>query len=133
MPVDGPGMADLVAGLLGRGVRARFVARGRSMSPAIRDGDVVTVEAVAGALQIGDVVAVHEPRSNRLLVHRLVERTPAGWRTKGDALPRPDGVVPDENVLGCVVHVESSLRSRCRGVLERVARFARTVRSRARE
>ena len=120
-------MADLVAGLLVNGARARFVARGTSMAPAIRDGDAVTVEAVAGSLAAGDVVAVRETRSNRLLVHRLVERTPGGWRTKGDSLAQPDGVVPDANVLGRVIRVESSWRSRYRGALMRVARMARRL------
>ena len=123
-------MADLVAGLLANGARARFVARGTSMAPAIRDGDIVTVEAVAGSLAAGDVVAIRETRSNRLLVHRLVERTPEGWRTQGDSLAHPDGVVPDANVLGRVIRVESSWKSRYRCILRRVARIARTLRSR---
>jgi len=81
------------------GRTVRFVARGSSMWPAVRDGS--TVEAVACAaegLRAGEL-GVFERRGG-IVVHRALVRTRAGWRFAGDARWRDDGVVPDDAVLG---------------------------------
>jgi hypothetical protein len=109
--LDGCEMADLVAELLSRGASARFVARGGSMSPWIRDGDVVTVEPLAAA--VGDVAAFRLPGGGRRLrVHRLVRRVAPGWLAQGDRQVRADGVIPDSEILGVVRRIERRGRSR---------------------
>jgi hypothetical protein len=59
---------ELLRSLLRNGMAVRFQARGRSMYPAIADGDVVQVEA--GAVQRGDVALVET--ADGLRAHRLV-------------------------------------------------------------
>lgn len=106
--MDGLEMAALVEELAGRGVSARFVARGGSMSPWIRDGDVVTVTPLGSVASAGpgEVGAFKRPGSGRLTVHRLVRRVSEGWEARGDRLGGTDGVVADGEILGIVTRVE---------------------------
>jgi Peptidase S24-like len=101
-------LAALVEELAGRGVAARFIARGGSMSPWIRDGDVVTVAPLESTEPAGpgDVAAFKRPGSGRLTVHRLVRRVGEGWEARGDRLGGTDGVVADDEILGIVTRVE---------------------------
>lgn len=135
--LDGCELGDLLAELLARGASARFVARGGSMSPWIRDGDVVTVEP--GAARRGDVAAFRHSRADgRLRVHRLVRRDADGWLAQGDRLARADGVVPDGEILGVVRQVERDgvVRFLPRGAtgvcLSRLSRLALGVLARVR-
>ena len=59
---------ELLRSLLKDGVAVRFQARGRSMFPAIDDGDVVQVEA--GSVGRGDVALVETAEGFR--AHRVV-------------------------------------------------------------
>ena len=100
-------MARLVEELGGLGISTRFVARGGSMSPWIRDGDVVTVTPPGSApVRAGDVAAYRRSGSDRLIVHRLVRRENGAWIARGDCLPGPDGPVADSEILGIVARVE---------------------------
>jgi hypothetical protein len=103
--LDGSEMAGLVEELAGRGVSSRFVARGGSMSPWIRDGDLVTVTGGCQA-RLGDVAAFRRGGSGRMTVHRLVRRESQGWIARGDRLERADGIVADDDILGVVARVE---------------------------
>lgn len=81
------------------GRTVRFVARGSSMWPVVRDGS--TVEATpcaAAALRAGELGVF--ARGAGLVVHRALGRTARGWRFAGDARFRDDGVVEDAAVLG---------------------------------
>ena len=110
--LDGSEMAGLVEELTARGASARFVARGGSMSPWIRDGDVVTVVPAAGRARAGDVAAFRRPGSGQLTVHRLLRRVPGGWVARGDRSAGEDGVVADGEVLGTVSRLERNGRVR---------------------
>ncbi len=89
----------MVIELLRDGQPARFVARGGSMWPAVRDGAVVEVTPCpADTLRPGELgafVGGHGP-----VVHRVVAREPGGVRFRGDARPSDDGVIEDGRVLG---------------------------------
>lgn len=147
--LDGSEMAGLVEELAARGVPVRFQAKGGSMSPWIRDGDVVTVapiggEAVGGnengqsprAPRLGDVAAFRRQPSGRLTVHRLVRREAEGWIARGDRLAGEDGSVRREELLGLVTRVERAGREIWvpRGLagllLARLSRFALGARAR---
>src|SRR5258708_26105809 len=56
--------------ILDAGHTARFVARGDSMHPAIRDGEAVYVEPCTAPLLVGEVVLARPAR--RLTTHRIV-------------------------------------------------------------
>jgi len=101
------GLLSIVEAFAEAGVPLRTTVRGTSMTPFIRDGDVVVVDPIRGAPPcVGDVVAFRHPGTRRLTVHRIVGRDPAGWVLRGDGCPAADGVVPEADILGRVVTVE---------------------------
>ncbi|MFH1538809.1 MAG: S24/S26 family peptidase [bacterium] len=89
----------------------RFRARGGSMSPVIRDGDVVHVRRTGPDLTgPGDIVAVENGGGIR--VHRLIRkrRGPRGWilGTQGDTLMWEDEPASGGDLLGKVIAVEKA-------------------------
>lgn len=104
MPLSGFALVALMKAVLARGVPFRFCARGWSMTPFIRDGDVITIEPLTGTIpRIGDVVAFTRGEDGKLVVHRVVDRNRVALRIQGDSTPGcPDGIVPFEDVLGRV-------------------------------
>ena len=99
-PVD-----ELAADLLRRGTPLRIKARGGSMTPFVRDGDVALVAPTAGrGVGIGDVICYETP-SGTLLLHRVIARDPDRFVAKGDALTLIE-VVDRTRLLGKVVAIE---------------------------
>ena len=118
--VSGAGFSVLMAAVLEKGVPFRFTAPGCSMTPFIRDGDVITV--APGRIRFGDTVAFVSPHSGKLTVHRVVRISRDGYLIKGDNMPEPDGTVPRTSLLGRVVSVEHCSRHVRLGLgIERVA------------
>jgi signal peptidase I len=98
---------ELAREILSRGQRFRFSARGMSMSPILRDGDVLTIAPISVSLPgMGDIVAFVHSDGARLVVHRVVAVRRDGCVTKGDNASERDGIVPYESILGVVVSVE---------------------------
>lgn len=91
----------LAAESLRRGNALRVRARGGSMLPFLRDGDVLVVRPVgAPGVRIGDVLC-YEPPSGGLCLHRVIARRERGFVTRGDALTYLEDV-PASAVLGVV-------------------------------
>jgi signal peptidase I len=102
-----PMLSDLLGAVLEKGVPFRFRANGFSMSPFIKDGDVVTVSPLFGAMpQIGDVVAFNPSETKKLVIHRVVRKKGDSCTLRGDNALEPDGVVPLANILGRVTRVD---------------------------
>jgi signal peptidase len=102
--------AELSAEILGAGNALRFRARGTSMLPLVRDGDVLLVAPVHPATaRIGDLVLCSNA-AGRIVVHRVTRKevSPEGrWFTvQGDAAARPDGLIPGAQVYGRVTAIE---------------------------
>jgi signal peptidase len=102
--------ADLSAEILGAGNALRFRARGTSMLPLVRDGDVLLVRPVHPAtVRIGDLVLCSS-EAGRVVVHRVIRKEvgqEGRWFTvQGDAVPHTDGVIPGRKVYGRVVAIE---------------------------
>lgn len=102
--------AQLSSEILRAGKDVRFRASGGSMSPLVRDGDVLMVRpAGPTSIRFGDVVLVTDDRGC-LLVHRVVGRSagPDGicFTVQGDQVSRPDGVIPATRVYGRVTAIE---------------------------
>lgn len=109
MALAGPEFSELAAEILRHGHALRFQAHGGSMVPFIRDGDVVEVQTIDGAtIRRGNVVLCRN--EGRVVVHRVIgverKNDQATLVIQGDALARPDGRIPPEDVLGQVVAVE---------------------------
>jgi signal peptidase I len=117
-PVQGL-KCELAAELLWTTGRLRLKVEGFSMFPAIRPGDVLTVERVdPRRTREGEVVVCGCGTSLR--VHRLAGKLGDGGRmafvTRGDSLVRDDPPVPPEQVLGRVTTVErGQLKFTCQG------------------
>lgn len=102
------GQLELLRGVAERGAPLRTTVRGWSMSPFIKDDDVVTIEPLRGEPRVGDVAAVSD--EGRMAVHRVVARRSRGWLVLGDNCERPDGVYPRAAFVGRVVRVERAGR-----------------------
>ena len=93
--------------VLAKGRPLRFRAKGLSMSPFIKDGDLVTVRPLAGAPpRTGDIVAFLHPATGKAAVHRIVRKRSGLFSLKGDNVPDSDGTLSVEQILGIVSRVE---------------------------
>jgi phage repressor protein C with HTH and peptisase S24 domain len=129
------GFVEVCGALLGEGRRVRFRAEGRSMEPAIREGDVLTVAPLAGEVRRGDVLLYQA--GQRLLAHRVVGRVRGAdglLRVRGDAPGWEEEHVPLADVLGRIEGIERDGRpvSPPGPLARRAARLARRARSRLR-
>jgi hypothetical protein len=78
-----------------------LVVSGSSMSPSIRDGDLVLTARLWLGSAAGDIVLVERPSDGQLLLHRVIEEGEGWRRTKGDASLSPDAErISDAAVLG---------------------------------
>ncbi|MFZ0417401.1 MAG: C25 family cysteine peptidase [Candidatus Sulfotelmatobacter sp.] len=96
--------------LLNSGLSLRFEARGASMSPCIRDGQIVHVTAViVSKLRKGDIVLTKGHSGFR--VHRLVviDHSKNLFITRGDCGQQNDPPVRGDQILGIVVAKEVKL------------------------
>lgn len=101
-------MLDLLQAVLSKGVPFRFRAKGCSMSPFIRDGDVITLAPInIRKPGLGDVVAFTRPETGNLVVHRIIALKGNAVQISGDSIPdKPDGIFPTNDLLGRVIRVE---------------------------
>ena len=101
-------LKDILVDVMKKGAAMRFQAKGFSMSPFIRDGDVLTLSPLKNHLpQIGDTVAFISPATESLLIHRVIgKRGGPTFLLKGDNLPEGDGPVPLMNIVAHVLRVE---------------------------
>lgn len=98
---------ELLRSALNKGALFRFRAKGFSMSPFLRDDDVITVSPLwHRILRVGDVVAFVSPRTRRLMVHRVVAKRGNSYSIRGDHAPVSDGLIPSVHILGRVTRVE---------------------------
>jgi signal peptidase I len=100
----------------------RLPVRGWSMLPTVWPGDTLMIEPVeSDAVREGDIVLFS--RNGRLVAHRMLSKSgsegDAKILTRGDALPHPDLIVSDRDLLGRVAfiirngkHIEPSRRPR---------------------
>lgn len=107
LPLSGSALLELLRAVLHKGKSFRFRAKGFSMSPFVRDGDVITVSPLSGAsLRFGHVVAFIDPGTGKLVVHRVVGRCGGAWFIQGDNIAENDGLIPEANLLGRVTRIE---------------------------
>ena len=117
--LSGPALIELMQAVLARGQSFRFCARGWSMSPFVRDGDVITVAPaqtrVAGpdgrGCGVGHIVAFISPVSQRLVVHRIVGRQESRFLIQGDNMQTSGAdSVGRSDIIGRVVRIERGRR-----------------------
>jgi uncharacterized repeat protein (TIGR01451 family) len=121
---------ELACQLLQGGAAVRFQARGASMSPAIRDGEVIEITPViVSKLRKDDIVLTKTKDGFRL--HRIAVADPIQDRfiTRGDCGQQDDSPVSGSQILGVARVKEvrigrSVVKARFRGVSGRVLRCA---------
>ncbi len=76
----------ILSALTNTGVKF-FIVRSGSMKPAINVGDVaiITFASDSTKIQKNDVIAFQSPELKETIIHRVLEVTPDGYITKGDA------------------------------------------------
>ncbi len=99
--------ASLLQTILAKGMPASFTAKGFSMAPFIKDGDVLTVVPLQGTSPgLGDVVAFLRPETEKLAIHRVVAGKGHFYCIRGDNSFQVDGFIPKTSILGGVKRVE---------------------------
>jgi len=104
--MSGIAFAELMKAILEKNVPFRFTATGCSMTPFIRDGDLITISPAPLRLRPGDVVPFVSPSCDKLMVHRILNVSREGYLIKGDNNTEPDGRIPASSIIGRVVRVE---------------------------
>ncbi len=98
---------ELIRPVFAQSSSVKIEAKGRSMFPFIRDGDVVTLSDLGDeSPRVGNVVAVRIPGSDRLAFHRVVARFKKRYLVKGDNCEEADGVLSRGDILGRISGVE---------------------------
>jgi hypothetical protein len=102
-----------VPGLLNNTGIKPIAYTGPSMNPTLREPDLLTVVPYDGPIRCGDVVFFQSPEHNYTVVHRVMNISPEGIRTRGDnnRLTDPYQLQPD-NIIGRVVTARRGIRSR---------------------
>ena len=100
-------LPELVKEVLSKGVECRFQAKGHSMSPFIKNGDILTIAPSRNnSPSVGDVVAFIQPENEKLIIHRVVKKRNNDYYVKGDNGLETDGLIYSTNILGVVKKVE---------------------------
>jgi signal peptidase I len=110
IPCTSSEFAELAVALLQAGKALRFHARGTSMNPLVRDGDVLLVWPVdARSVRVGDII-LGSSAPGQVVVHRVVRRLSAStghsFVLQGDQAAQPDGLVAEALVYGKLVAIE---------------------------
>jgi signal peptidase I len=105
--LSAPVMMELIEAVHEKGASFRFQAGGYSMTPAIRDGDIITLSPLGSRMPgRGDVLAFRHPERPQMLVHRVLRKKGNRFFIKGDNCSEADGWIPAENLLGLVTRRE---------------------------
>ena len=113
LSLSGHALREFLGAVLEHDVPFRFTARGYSMYPFVKDGDVITVEPFSSSNggrqrgpRLGDIVAFCRPETGQLVVHRAIGRQRGKVLLRGDNCRQPDDPVDLGAVLGRISRVE---------------------------
>lgn len=107
LTLSGRPLIDLIQAVLERGASLKIQVRGCSMSPCIKNGDMVVLSALPGrSPRLGDVVASRLPGCDRVLIHRVAGKIGDLHLIRGDNCAEADGLVSQRVILGRVCRVE---------------------------
>jgi len=107
LALSGSGLKELLQAVIEKKASFRFRAKGISMHPFIKDGDIVTISPLSnGDPHLGDVVAFCQPKTGRLVVHRIIKKTSSGYFIQGDNASESDCFKAIDEIVGRVIRVE---------------------------
>jgi signal peptidase I len=107
LPISDETLQKLMQDVLAKGAAFQFRAKGWSMTPFVKDGDVITIAPITKEKPaVGKVVAFIKPSFNHLVVHRVIGKQGEAFLIQGDnTAGQPDGLVLPGDILGCVTQV----------------------------
>jgi hypothetical protein len=77
------------------------------MSPFIKNSDVVTISPIVDSSpRFGDVIAFIHPKTDKLIIHRVVRKIENACLVKGENTLEPDGLIERRNMIGIITRVE---------------------------
>ena len=107
LSLSGTALLELLRAVLEKGMSFRFMAKGVSMWPFIKHGDVITISSLSGPHpMLGDVVIFLCQDTGKPMVHRVVGKKKDSFLMKGDNASNPDAPVPERDILGWISKVE---------------------------
>lgn len=107
--MDNYSFSQIMLDVLQRDKSFRFCANGISMSPFIRDGDIITISPICGLVAIGDVIVVLTEKKG-FFVHRIIGINKDNFVIKGDNREEIDGEYPRKLICGVVTKVERNTK-----------------------
>ncbi len=108
--LKGEDFTFIIQNVLGREKILRFKAKGASMSPFIKDGDILEITPVNGAeIRAGDVI-FYRIGEKRMVAHRVIKKIIQNdklfFLSKGDSNTGKGETVYSEQILGRVIAIE---------------------------
>ncbi|MFC2064440.1 signal peptidase I [Chloroflexota bacterium] len=98
---------ELLKYALEQKVSVRMTVYGDSMTPFLRNGDVILLSPLENnPPKIGDILAFEQTGIQKLVIHRIVHIDPEGFEMKGDNHHRSDGIILPRQILGRVINIE---------------------------
>jgi signal peptidase len=96
------GIGGVAFGLHAAGYE-KYIVRTGSMAPELNPGDLVIDKSASNGYKVGDVITFRHGQGADLVTHRIIEITPDGIKTKGDANRTADvWTIPPDFVQGVV-------------------------------
>ena len=110
-------IAELTRAVISKNTPFRFQVKGFSMSPFIKNRDVVTISPLNDSpIGIGKIVAFVHPGSEKLLIHRIIAKKRNLYAIEGDRLFGRGGLIPRKNIIGLITKIERKGREFCFGL-----------------
>jgi hypothetical protein len=107
LSLSGEDLIELIKAVHEKQASFKFPAKGFSMSPFVKDGDIITIApGQNSSARLGDIVAFIHPVAGRLVVHRVVKKEGSHVRIRGDSGQSDDGLIPESAILGRITEVE---------------------------
>ena len=127
-----PDILRLFEDILRNGTDLRVRVTGRSMTPFLKGGEVLTIRQMpCSSLRKGDLIlfrnAYDTPVLHRILNKRKTVDGTFSFITKGDALMAFDEEIHEDSVLGKVLRIERPLLSGKTGHIDMNSLFYRCV------
>ena len=99
-------ISEIFNGLLKNGGKFNFIAKGRSMAPAILDGDIVEVLRIDDKMKLkkGDLV-LYSNEENNPVIHRIIQASPM-LIVKADNASLPDSAISYDNLIGKIISIK---------------------------
>ena len=103
-------LAALMLDTLSKNAKFRFQAKGSSMWPWIKNGDILTIAPLPpSGPRLGDVVPFRN-HSNKLVVHRIVGKQRGQYLISADNASSVDGLFHPDALYGRLTAIERNLR-----------------------